>query len=61
MSDHPLVAVREFREKLHTYTEPVTVIHSRGPVRVLGTWVPDGYAQPKPKKSAKAARTRTDG
>jgi hypothetical protein len=40
-TSYPLVAVREFREKIHTYTEPVIVIHTRGELRVLGTWFPD--------------------
>lgn len=43
-SEHPLVAVREFRERIHTYTEPVTVVHTRGQLRILGTWYPDGVA-----------------
>ena len=60
MPEYQLVGVREFRENLRSYTEPVTVVHTRGTLQVLGTWVPDGYAQEQPKKSAKHARTRTD-
>jgi hypothetical protein len=36
----PLVGVREFRENIATYKEPVTVIHTRGKVKVLGYWYP---------------------
>jgi hypothetical protein len=42
-TDYEPVGVREFREKLATYSEPVTVINTRGGIKVLGTWVPAGW------------------
>lgn len=36
-----LVGVREFREHLMSYTSQVTVVHTRGTIRVIGTWTPE--------------------
>ena len=44
MVERQPVGVREFREKLQTYREPVTVIHTRGGVKVLGQWIPEGWS-----------------
>lgn len=39
------VGVREFRENVATYKKPVTVIHTRGGVKVLGTWYPADWEE----------------
>lgn len=51
MTEKPeLVGVREFREKLSSFREPVKVVHTRGSLKVLGVWIPEGYEEPKPEK-----------
>ena len=42
MADMPLVGLRQFREKLDTFKEPIRVIKTRGDVIVLGVWLPAG-------------------
>ena len=43
MNDFPLIGLRQFRERLDGFTEPVRVVRTRGDITVLGTWVPAGY------------------
>ena len=42
MEDMPLVGLRQFRERLDTFTGPVRVVKTRGDIIVLGIWVPEG-------------------
>jgi len=42
MAEYQLVGLRQFREKLDTFTEPIKVIKKRGDITVLGIWVPEG-------------------
>ena len=51
--DFQFVGVREFREKVATYREPVVVMHTRGSVKVLGTWYPDGWVPPTEQPTKK--------
>ena len=44
------VGVREFRKKLSTYREPVEVFHTRGTLKLLGTWYPADQEVTKAKK-----------
>ena len=61
MSKPLQVGVREFREDIQKYDEPVEVFHTRGTLRLLGTWIPQSYAEAQEKKSAKQAQPRKDG
>jgi len=45
MTDLREVGVREFREKVSTFTEPVKVYHTRGQLKFLGTWYPAGWEE----------------
>jgi hypothetical protein len=47
-----LVGVREFRERLHEFEEPVTVVHTRGNLHRVGVWIPQSWVD----KSAGMAR-----
>jgi len=44
-ADPEEVGVREFREKVATYMEPVRVYHTRGHLTFLGTWYPAGQSE----------------
>lgn len=42
MADMPLVGLRQFRERIDTFRDPVKVVKTRGDITVLGVWVPEG-------------------
>ena len=57
MADYEPVGVREFREKLATYREPVKVFHTRGTLKELGEWYPADWLK-KARSGPQAARPK---
>lgn len=43
MDDLPLLGLRQFRAQVVTLEEPHRIISTRGGVRRLGTWIPEGH------------------
>lgn len=64
-ADPEEVGVREFREKVATYTEPVRVYHTRGQLKFLGTWYPAEWlnktSELDPQEYAEAVSEWVDG
>ena len=43
MDELPLMGLRQFRLKLAEVDEPTRVVATRGEIRRLGVWIPEGY------------------